>query len=283
MEFVMSDLLYRAYKEHYAIPAICVSNMESVLACFMAAERARSPVIIQSAYSQMDMQFITAGDLTGMIRAIGKRYKDIPYSIHLDHGMTEKECIAALEGGFLSVMYDGSAESYEDNVKVTKRLKEIAGPHRCVEAEVGHVGGEEGKGMHAEASIIESDPEQLVDFLAKTGTDVIAVSIGNIHGCHGIVKQAPRLHFELLQKLYDSCGVPLVLHGASGIPENDVKKAVTMGISKVNYYTQLYSCYMNCVRENVDLTMEECMGRATEVLAEEIVKLMNMCGSAARI
>ena len=89
----------------------------------MAAERARSPVIVQSAYSQMDMQFITAGDLTGMIRAIGKRYKDIPYSIHLDHGMTEKECIAALEGGFLSVMYDGSAESYEDNVKAERNCR----------------------------------------------------------------------------------------------------------------------------------------------------------------
>lgn len=283
MEFVMSDLLNRAYKAHYAIPAICVSNMESVLACFMAAERARSPVIIQSAYSQMNMQFITAGDLAGIIRTIGKRYEDIPYCIHLDHGMTEEECIAALEGGFLSIMYDGSAESYEDNVDVTRRLKIIAGPHRCVEAEVGHVGGEEGKGTDAEASIIESDPEQLVDFLKKTGADAIAVSIGNIHGCHGVVKQAPRLHFELLQKLHDSCGTPLVLHGASGIPEDDIKKAVKMGISKVNYYTQLYNSYMDCVKKNIDLIMEECMGRATEILIEEIVKLMDMCGSSGKI
>ncbi len=283
MEFVMSDLLYRAYKGKYAIPAICVSNMESVLACFMAAEKARSPVIIQSAYSEMNPQFITAGDLAGIIRAIGKRYEAIPYCIHLDHGMTQEECIAALEGSFLSIMYDGSAGSYEDNVKITKRLKEIAGPHRCVEAEVGHVGGEEGKGVDAEATIIESDPEQLVDFLAKTGADAIAVSIGNIHGCHGIVKQAPRLNFELLQKLHDSCGVPLVLHGASGIPESDIRKAVTMGICKVNYYTQLYNCYMGCVKENSDLTMEECMGKATVALAEEIVKLMDMCGSANKI
>lgn len=283
MEFVMSDLLYRAYKGHYAIPAICVSNMESVLACFMAAKKARSPVIIQSAFSQMDMQFITAGDLAGIIRTIGKRYEDIPYCIHLDHGMTEEECIAALEGGFLSIMYDGSAESYEDNVDVTRRLKKIAGQHRCVEAEVGHVGGEEGKGKDAEASIIESDPEQLVDFLEKTGADAIAVSIGNIHGCHGVVKRAPRLHFELLQKLHDSCKTPLVLHGASGIPEDDIRKAVTMGISKVNYYTQLYNCYMDCVKKNIDLTMEECMGKATEILIKEIVKLMDMCGSSGKI
>ncbi len=279
----MSDLLLRAYRGNYAIPAICVSNMESVLACFIAAEKAGSPVIIQSAYSEMNPQLITAGDLAGIVRTIGKRYQDIPYCIHLDHGMTQEECMMALEGGFLSIMYDGSGGSYEENVRVTKRLKDVAGPHRCVEAEVGRVGGEEGKGTNKENGIIKSDPEQLADFLAKTGADAIAVSIGNIHGCHGVIKQAPELDFALLQKLRESCGVPLVLHGASGIPEEDIRKAVTMGISKVNYYTQLYHCYMGCVRKNIDLTMEECMGRATEALAEEIMKLMDMCGSVDRI
>ena len=279
MEFTMAELLQKAHKGKYAIPAICVSNMESVLACFMAAKKLSSPIIIQSAYSQMEAQMIDYAELAGVIRSFEKRFPTVPYAIHLDHGMSEKECMDALEGTFPSVMFDGSSLSFEENIAYTKRIKEAAGPERTVEAEVGKVGGEEGKGMDAECTIVKSDPDQLREFLDKTGVDAIAVSIGNIHGTHGVVKKAPELDFELLEKLNEVCRVPLVLHGASGIPESDVKKAVTMGICKVNYYTQLYQVYMECVKENVDCTMEECMGKATLVLAGEIEKLIQICGS----
>lgn len=280
MEQKMKDLLARAWEGKYAVPAICVSNMESVLACFQAARAARSPVIIQSAWSEMEPQMITYADLAGLIRCFGARFAEVPFAIHLDHGMSEEECMGALAGGFSSIMYDGSAGSYEDNVTVTRRLRRAAGAGGTLEAEVGRVGGAEGGGGDFE--IVKSDPEQLRDFLEKTGADAIAVSIGNFHGSHGVHKGAPKLDFELLARLHDVCGVPLVLHGASGIPEADVRRAVTMGICKVNYYTQLYNVYMDCVRDNCGDTMEECMGRATRVLAGEIEKLMDMCGSAGK-
>lgn len=280
MEYKMKEILAKAMQGGYAVPAICVSNMESVLACFLAARAARAPVIIQSAWSELEPQMITFGELAGIIRCFEARFPEVPFAIHLDHGMTEEECMRALEGGFPSIMYDGSAGTYEDNVTVTRRLRRAAGPDGTLEAEVGRVGGEEGGGGDCE--IVKSDPDQLRDFLEKTGADAIAVSIGNIHGCHGVVKRVPELDFELLQRLHDVCGVPLVLHGASGIPEADVRRAVRMGICKVNYYTQLYNVYMDCVKENISLTMEECMGKATLVLAGEIEKLMEMCGCTGK-
>lgn len=280
MEYVMSELLENARRNKYAIPAICVSNMESVLACFRAAKNMNSPIIIQSAYSQMKPQMIEYRELANIIRAFEKRFSDVPYAIHLDHGMSEQECIDALDGTFPSIMFDGSSLCFEDNIKITGRLKQLAGPARTVEAEVGKVGGEEGGTPDGECHIIKSDPEQLKEFLAATKADAIAVSIGNIHGFHGCMKRAAKLDFELLERLNQVCGVPLVLHGASQIPEYDIKKAVTMGICKVNYYTQLYNIYMECVKKYVDCTMEECMGKATEVLTLEIEKLIRICGSA---
>ena len=278
----MSDLLLRAQTGKYAIPAIDVFNMESVNACFMAADKAKSPVILMSCGYELRQDHITYSDLVGIIRTIAKRYESVPYCIHLDHG-TEDECYQALEGGFPSIMYDGSADSFNDNVKVTAALKKAAGANRCVEAEVGRVGGEEGKGVTPESTIIESDPTELVEFLDKTGTDTIAVSIGNIDGTHGFVKHAPRLNFELLETLHNSCDVPLVLHGASGIPENDIRRAVTLGICKVNYYTQIYNAFMASVKKDIALTAEECLGNATDAMVKEIVKLMDMCGSAGQV
>lgn len=274
----MSQLLSKAYEGKYAVPAICVSNMESVLACFIAAKQAAAPIIIQSAYSEMEPQMITYRDLAGMIRCFGERFPEVAYAIHLDHGMSEQECMDALDGGFPSVMYDGSSLSFEDNVKITGRLKKAAGADRTVEAEVGKVGGEEGKG-DGKCHIIKSEPKQLKEFLERTGADAVAVSIGNVHGSRGCDKMVPNLDFGLLRQLNQACSVPLVLHGASGIPEDDIRKAVTMGICKINYYTQLYNVYMDCVKENIALTMEECMGKATEVLAEEIKKIILICGA----
>ncbi|HJA12994.1 MAG TPA: class II fructose-bisphosphate aldolase [Candidatus Mediterraneibacter merdipullorum] len=282
MEYVMSKLLWEAREGKYAVPAICVSNMESVLACFIAADRTRSPIIIQSAYSEMEPQMIGYRDLAGIIRTFGDRYTDVPYAIHLDHGMSEKECMDALEGSFPSVMFDGSSLSFEENMEVTARIKKAAGQERTVEAEVGKVGGEEGGSSDGSYHIIKSDPDQLREFVLKTGVDAIAVSIGNIHGCHGIEKQIPELDFRLLERLKDACEIPLVLHGASGIPDEDIHTAVSLGICKINYYTQLYNVYMDCVKQYSDCTMEECMGNATRVLAGEIEKLIKVCGSAGK-
>lgn len=279
MEYVMSELLKDARKRKYAIPAVCVSNMESVLACFTAAKKRNSPIIIQSAYSQMEPQMIVYEELAGMIRIFDKRFKEVPYAIHLDHGMSEQECMDALNGTFPSVMFDGSSLTFEENIEITRRLKQLAGSNRTVEAEVGKVGGEEGRSPDGEYHIVKSDPKQLKEFLSETKADAVAVSIGNIHGCHGNIKKAPELDFDLLKQLSEACKVPLVLHGASGIPERDIKKAASLGICKVNYYTQLYHIYMECVKSYIDDTMEVCMGKATEALIQEIEGVIKICGS----
>lgn len=280
MEYVMAELLQKARKGKYAVPAICVSNMESVLACFIAADRAGSPIIIQSAYSEMEPQMISCRELAGLIRVFGEKYPKVPYAIHLDHGMSERECMDALEETFPSIMFDGSSLAFEENMEITKRLKKEAGKNRTVEAEVGKVGGEEGGVPGGEYHIVKSNPDHLATFVRETGVDAIAVSIGNIHGCHGIEKHTPELDFRLLKQLCSVCDIPLVLHGASGIPDGDIHTAVSLGICKINYYTQLYNVYMECVKQYSDCTMEECMGNATKVLADEIEKLIRVCGSA---
>ncbi len=281
MEYVMSELLIKARDGRYGIPAVDTFDMVSVLSCFLAAEKEKSPVIIMTCGYELEYLHIDYADFVRLVRAIAVRFPDVPYSIHLDHG-NEEECYAALEGGFPSVMYDGSFGPFEDNIAVTSKLKKAAGSDRCVEAEVGRVGGEEGKGMTADSGIIESDPAELVEFLERTGADTIAVSIGNIHGVHGFVKRAPKLNFELLQDLRSKCGVPLVLHGASDIPEEDIRRAVSLGISKINYYSQLFRAFMQSVKENVDLPVEECLSKGIDVLTIEISKLMQMCGSSGK-
>jgi tagatose 1,6-diphosphate aldolase GatY/KbaY len=228
------DMLLDAMNNKYAVPAFNIHNLETMQAVLEGAWEMKSPVIIATTpgtvnYAGMDY-------LVAMIKAGAKRY-NIPIALHLDHCPDVeflKECIFA---GYKSVMIDASMEDYEDNIKITKDVVEFA--HRyevTVEAELGRVGGQEDERKVDEKDTMLTDPEGALDFVKKTNVDSLAVAIGT---AHGVYKLEPKLDFERLKKMSKIIDIPLVLHGASGVPSKSVIKAIEYGICKVNIATEL--------------------------------------------
>ena len=227
------QLMDRARAGHYAVAAFNTNNLEYMQAILTAASELRSPVIIGAAKSEID--YMDGHVFVAMVRTMAEKLP-IPVSIHLDHGPSYEEAVRCLRYGFTSIMYDGSSHPLEENIAITKRV--VAAAHACgvpVEGEIGVIGqaadGPEGakSDMHGLA-----DPAQCDVFVKETGVDSLAAAIGN---AHGIYARKPELRFDLLTEIQKRTGVPLVLHGGTGIPEEDIRKAITLGVAKINFST----------------------------------------------
>jgi len=165
----------------------------------------------------------------------------VPVVVHLDHGLTYDTCVKALKLGFSSVMYDCSTDSYEENVRKVKEMADIAHSYGAtIEGELGHVGDNEGSAEGsdhmADPSAFFTDPALAKDFVEKTGVDALAIAVGNAHGAY---KLPPKLDFERIRTIAKTVDVPLVLHGGSGLTDNDFRQAIQDGISKVNIFTDI--------------------------------------------
>jgi len=227
------DLLDRARAGHYAVAAFNTNNLEYTQAILTAATELRSPVIISAAKSEID--YMNGFVFVAMVKTMAEKLP-IPVSIHLDHGPTYDEVVRCLRYGFSSVMYDGSSHPLAENIANTKKV--VAAAHACgvpVEGEIGVIGqaddGPEGpkSDMYGLA-----DPDECEQFVKETGVDNFAAAIGN---AHGLYKRKPELRFDLLKDIERRTKVPLVLHGGTGIPEEDIRKAITLGVSKINFST----------------------------------------------
>ena len=240
------ELLKRAQSEGYAVPAFNFENMEMALAIVRACERMKSPVILQTTTSTIKF----ASD--EMYAAIGRAAAEsvsVPVAVHLDHGASFEVASSAIGAGYTSVMIDGSALDFEGNVAVTKKTVELAHASDIpVEAELGRVGGKEDD-VSCDEDIYTS-PSMALEFVKRTGCDSLAVAIGT---AHGVYKTKPVLYVNRLSKIkyalknggYD---IPLVLHGASGLTEDDVRSCIKEGICKVNFATELRQAYTNGIR-----------------------------------
>lgn len=236
----MKELLLKADKENYAVGAFNVANMEMVIGAIKAAEDLNSPIIIQIAEGRLDYSPL---DLIGpmMIEAAKKSSVDI--AVNFDHGLTLKNIKKALEVGFTSVMIDGSKLPLDENIKLTKDvIKEARKYGASVEAEVGRVGGSEDESENL--SILYTDAEDAKRFVKETNIDVLAVAIGN---AHGVYSGEPNLNFEVLNDIDNEVSIPLVLHGGTGISNDDFRKCASMGIKKINIATATF----NSVHRNV--------------------------------
>jgi fructose-bisphosphate aldolase class II len=227
------ELLTRAKVGHYAVPAFNTNNLEYMQAIIGAAAELKSPVIVAAAKSEID--YMDGHVLVAMVKTIAKNLA-IPIGIHLDHGPDYEETIRCLHYGFKSVMYDGSAHSLSENIAVTSEVVRAA--HACgvsVEGEIGVIGqaddGPEGK---KNDMIGIADPIDCEKFARETGIDCLAAAIGN---AHGIYVRKPELRFDVLAEIEKRVDIPLVLHGGTGIPEADLRKAITMGVAKINFST----------------------------------------------
>ncbi len=225
--------LDKAYREGYAVGAFNIASFEFLQSIRDAAKTMRSPVILNIA--QVHFPYVSLEDFIPSVINIANRI-DVPVTLNLDHGLDIDSIMKAVRYGFTSVMYDGSSHSYEENVKKTREIVKLC--HSLdisVEGELGSVGGDEGGKLEGTAhETLYTDPVQAVDFVKKTGIDALAVAIGNSHGKY---KGEPKLDFARLAEINKKVGIPLVLHGGSGISESDFRKAISLGISKINFYT----------------------------------------------
>jgi fructose-bisphosphate aldolase class II len=230
----MKKLLEQASKERRGVGAFSVGNMEMVKGAVQAAEEMNTPIILQIAEVRLPHSPLA---LMGPMMVQAAKEAKVDVAVHLDHGLTVETVKKALELGFTSVMFDSSNYSFEENIERTKEVAELAkGYGATVEAELGLVGGsEDGSEDHG---IRCTDPEDAKVFCERTGIDALAVAIGNAHGNYPV---APTLAFDVLKEIEKRTEVPLVLHGGSGITDDDFRRAISLGIVKVNIATASFN------------------------------------------
>lgn len=230
----MKKLLEQASKERRGVGAFSVGNMEMVKGAVQAAEEMNTPIILQIAEVRLPHSPLA---LMGSMMVQAAKEAKVDVAVHLDHGLTVETVKKALELGFTSVMFDSSNYSFEENIERTKEVAELAkGYGATVEAELGLVGGsEDGSEDHG---IRCTDPEDAKIFCERTGIDALAVAIGNAHGNYPV---APTLAFDVLEEIEKRTEVPLVLHGGSGITDDDFRRAISLGIVKVNIATASFN------------------------------------------
>lgn len=242
------EILQDAKRNSYAVGAFNVENMEMMQAVIAAAEAERAPVVLQTTPSTL--HYANTAVFAAMARAMAAK-ATVPVAIHLDHGDSYALCEQAAKDGYTSLMIDGSKLSLEENIALTHLVVQMAAGfslHPCVEAELGRLGGKEDSLEGKPGEDIYTDPSEAIHFVAETGVDSLAVAIGTAHGFY---KGKPKLDFDRLAQLRDAVVIPLVLHGSSGVPDEDVRRAVSLGICKVNFATELRAAYTKAVRDGL--------------------------------
>jgi ketose-bisphosphate aldolase len=243
----LRDVLPGARKSCYAVPGFDCVNDIYIRGVLDAAEEERSPVIIMALSRDLagrGMNFIA-----GLVHAVAPSYS-IPIVLHLDHAADIDLIRRCIDHGFTSVMFDGSALSYRRNMELTREVVELARPHGVsVEAELGCVAGKEATGEDIGENVL-TRPEEVVEFVAGTGIDALAVSIGT---AHGIYTSRPELDIERLKAISAVCTVPLVMHGGSGTPEDQVREAIRNGITKFNVYADMRMAVNGALSESIGI------------------------------
>ena len=230
----MKDILLRAKEGGYGVGFFNAVNVEMARAVIETAEEMNAPVIVGTA--EVLLPAMELERVSEYLIPMAKKAK-VPVCVHYDHGLTPERCKEAMELGFTSIMYDCSTENYEENVKKVAEMTELA--HSLgitVEGELGHVGDNEGSGKLENPSDYFTDPNQAADFINKTGVDALAVAVGNAHGDYAF---PPKLDFDRISVISEKTGTPLVLHGGSGLADDDFREAVKRGVCKVNIFTDI--------------------------------------------
>ncbi|MCD6362410.1 MAG: class II fructose-1,6-bisphosphate aldolase [Synergistetes bacterium] len=276
-------ILKRAQEGGYAVGAFNFNNLEFLQAIIEVAEELNSPVMLQ--VSEGGMKYMGLSFLEGIVREVLPKVK-VPVAMHLDHGSHFDAVVSAIRIGFTSVMIDASKKPFDENARITKEVVRIA--HAVgvsVEAELGKIMGTEEHIKVAETEAVFTDPEEALKFVELTNVDSLAVAIGT---AHGIYKGKPKLDFKRLSEIREKVSVPLVLHGASGVPLDDVKKAVSLGICKVNIDTDLRIAFRKKVEEIIlserdQIDPRKILGPAKEAVKEVVREKIKAFGSEGRM
>lgn len=300
------ELLQKAHKEGYAVPALNINNMEFVKAIFEAANEVGSPIIVEA--SEGAIKYADGNMLYAMVKTMSDKYPHIPVALHLDHGTSVESCVKAIKYGFTSVMIDASHDDFETNMAKTKAVCDIA--HTIdvgVEAELGRLMGIEDNIVVSEKDAVLINPDEAEEFVKVTNVDYLAPAIGTSHGAFKF-KGEPKLDFDRLQEVKRRCNIPLVLHGASSIPDyardafeatgGDLKgskgvpydflqESVKGGINKVNTDTDLRIAFMAEVRrvsneQPTQIDPRKFFIPAMDAVKKVIIERMEVLGSAGK-
>ncbi len=273
----LNDVLFDAQKNHYGVGLFNTTDTDMLEAVIAAAEELRSPVIIGTAEV-----LLYAGDLPLIAPAMVAAAKraTVPVVVHYDHGLTFERCMQALKLGFTSVMFDGSTKPEEQNLAETREIVKIAHSFGAtVEGEIGHVG--EAATGDGDTDDMYTTPEEAAAFVEKTGVDALAIAIGTAHGAY---KTKPRLDIERLKAIRAKIDTPLVLHGGSGLSDDDFKNTVKHGIAKVNIFTDLCVAGLEGANEGYTqgLSYLDTRNLKVEKMKEAVKNKMMLFGSNGR-
>ncbi|ADO50317.1 ketose 1,6-bisphosphate aldolase [[Enterobacter] lignolyticus] len=276
--------LAHAREHHYALGAFNVLDSHFLRALYAAAEQERSPFIINIA--EVHFKYLPLESLVELIRFEAARH-DIPVVLNLDHGLRFETVVRAIRLGFSSVMFDGSTLDYDENIRQTRevvKMCHVVGV--SVEGELGAVGGDEGGALygHADKSHF-TDPGLARDFVDRTGIDALAVAIGNAHGKY---RGEPKLDFARLDLIRQQTGLPLVLHGGSGISNADFRRAIALGIRKINFYTGMSQAALEAIehrmthRRPIYDELAELLLGIEMAITDTVTEQMQIFGSAGK-
>ena len=276
----MNEVLYPAKEKKYGVGLFNACNLELARGIIEAAEETQSPVIFGTA--EVLFPFGSMEMLADLLKPMAER-ASVPVVLHLDHGLQKESCLKALELGFSSIMYDCSTEGYEENVRKVAEMAKIAHDHGAtIEGELGHVGNNEGTDVQADPSAFYTNPEQAKDFVERTNVDALAIAVGTAHGAY---KFPPKLDFARIEKIADTISVPLVLHGGSGLTDDDFRHAISSGISKVNIFTDINTAAADAAAKSyapgkglTDLVLDEI--KAVKDATIKKMQLFGCCGKA---
>lgn len=301
------EILNKAHKEGYGVGAFNFVNFEMLNAIFMAANEAKSPIIVQA--SEGAIKYMGIDMAVGLVKILSSRYPHIPVALHLDHGTSFESCKKAVDAGFTSVMIDASHHPFKENLEMTKEVVQYAHSKGVsVEAELGRLMGIEDNISVDEKDAVLINPDEAEEFVKATKVDYLAPAIGTSHGAFKF-KGEPKLDFERLQEVKRRTNIPLVLHGASAIPDyvreaflatgGDLKgskgvpfaflqEAVKGGINKVNIDTDLRIAFIAEVRkvvnaDNTQFDLRKFFTPAMEFVTKLMVERMGVLGSAGKI
>lgn len=273
------EVLNEAYANHYAVPAFDYFNLFDAQTMIEEAERARTPIMLMESFPS----YFTPKIWLSFVEAMAED-ASVPVFTHVDHAETVEYCLAAIDAGYDAVMIDASADSLEENIRKTKLVTDYAHKHGvAVEAEVGKIKSKEHGGQTDDTDFLVH-VEDAVRLVKETGVDFLAVGIGNQHGFY---VGEPHIHFDRLQEVNEALGIPLVMHGGSGLPRDVLQKAIQQGITKVNVYTDVACAFSTALRDSMvaqgehPMFMKSC-DDASEAARGQIRRWIDTCMSSGR-
>lgn len=281
----MKEMLNTAKDNGYAVGQFNLNNLEYAQAILEAAEEEKSPVILgvsEGAGRYMGGFSVVVAIVTALMK---ENKTTVPVAIHLDHGSSFEACAQAIHAGFPSVMIDGSHLPLEENIAITKKVVELAHIHNVsVEAELGRIGGEEDDLVVDDADAMYAIPHECERLINETNVDCFAPALGSVHGPY---KGKPNLGFERMEEVFNLTNVPLVLHGGTGIPKDDIQRAISLGTAKINVNTENQIVQAKKVREvladNPDMyDPRKYMGPGRDAIKQAVISKMREFGSSEK-